>query len=291
MNRCTFFLAMALPSFLIGCGSKETRNIPIEKASTVSVEQNRSIANFPIHGRFCGRNYPPVIYSDRARHISYLMNIQPQDDIDLECKKHDMCYARENSDKKNCDVLLRNSMPPSRLIKKEYSHTNTIDARVYKKNYCDSIISGIISFTSFSSGNYTSGITNTASTVAKGGTELVGNVGENVIRLGAALFNTAMVSPLLVLTLPDVVTKGSDSTVVNYAKNTAKGVFLIDDAVDEGLPKLKSSCNIWTDNEATIYEKERQQLYDRVRKTRRPNRTKTIGNGFRRKTKSFIDKL
>jgi len=84
---------------LYGCASSPDRQSP---------ESFRVVggAGLPIHGNFCGPNIPATRGRTEAEQLRELGGIAPQDDIDAQCKAHDMCYVRQPSRKVECDLAL-----------------------------------------------------------------------------------------------------------------------------------------------------------------------------------------
>ncbi|MBF0622413.1 MAG: hypothetical protein HQL54_10860 [Magnetococcales bacterium] len=57
----------------------------------------------PVHGRFCGPNYPKLNAENKADELKELESIKAFDTIDSACKNHDICYARKGYFDYQCD--------------------------------------------------------------------------------------------------------------------------------------------------------------------------------------------
>jgi len=89
----TKIAAVIICSFIAGCTSKP----PSYKTDT------KKEGGMPLHGNFCGNNVPTIEEEDMAKRIDILKSIEPIDEIDAACKRHDICYAEKGYFNDECD--------------------------------------------------------------------------------------------------------------------------------------------------------------------------------------------
>lgn len=61
-------------------------------------------------GNFCGRDYPRVEAADDDGRRAALLAIEPADDIDRACQRHDLCYLQHGMHAYRCDTELARTM-------------------------------------------------------------------------------------------------------------------------------------------------------------------------------------
>jgi hypothetical protein len=61
-------------------------------------------------GSFCGRDYPRVEATDDQGRRAALLAIEPADDIDRACQRHDLCYIEHGMHARRCDTELTRTM-------------------------------------------------------------------------------------------------------------------------------------------------------------------------------------
>jgi hypothetical protein len=62
------------------------------------------------YGNFCGKGWPILHATDHAGKLAELESIQPADDLDAACKRHDICYEMNGFSTPECDDALLQQM-------------------------------------------------------------------------------------------------------------------------------------------------------------------------------------
>lgn len=128
IRMALIFLASAI---LCGCASSPDRESPENSRVTGGV-------GLPVHGNFCGPNIPTTRGRTEAEQLRELGGIAPQDDIDAQCKAHDMCYVRQSSRKTECDLALIDGVGALLERKRKKKREDEFD--------CDAVAMSIIGY-------------------------------------------------------------------------------------------------------------------------------------------------
>jgi uncharacterized protein YceK len=136
---CAVLCCFAL---LSGCAT--TKN-PVYQAY---VEKEES--GWPVHGYFCGKDIPNLPEGSADAQIKYLESIEPIDVIDDACKKHDICFMR-NESIHECNKKLWGDM--NNLIERRRKGENSSISMNTKE--CDDLVRDIASYAMYHAGGFT----------------------------------------------------------------------------------------------------------------------------------------